>query len=152
MQRILLATDGSSAASEATAEAIGLARELDLPLFAVSVEESVLPLRTYHGSTEVVAKLERLEAARVRRVLADTARAAAAAGVICEAAPARGLVVDAICRLAEEHGARVVVVGDGGRHGIRRATHGNVASRLSRRARCPVLIVPRRPSARKELS
>lgn len=48
----------------------------------------------------------------------------------------------AICELADEVGAAVVVLGSRGHGGLRRAILGSVSDHVVRHAPCPVLVVP----------
>jgi len=52
-----------------------------------------------------------------------------------------GAAGPAICALAEELPASVIVIGSHGRGGLRRAMLGSVSDHLVRRAACPVLVV-----------
>jgi nucleotide-binding universal stress UspA family protein len=59
---------------------------------------------------------------------------------VVDAAPAT-----AICEVAEEVGADLILVGTHGRTGVRRALLGSVAEKVVREAACPVLVMrPRR--------
>jgi uncharacterized protein YeaO (DUF488 family) len=55
-----------------------------------------------------------------------------------------------IVNLAEEIGAGLIVLGSRGRGGIRRALMGSVSDSVVRHAHCPVLVVRREKSERKE--
>ncbi len=54
-----------------------------------------------------------------------------------------------ICRLADEVGADLIVIGTHGRTGIRHALIGSVAERVVRHAKRAVLTVPLRPAKRR---
>jgi len=84
MKPILLATDGSPYAAEATLEAFQLARRLGAPLLAITVANIVVPPYAYDGYAEAVRKLMDIEDERVSTVLAETKAAADAAGLECE--------------------------------------------------------------------
>ena len=52
-----------------------------------------------------------------------------------------GDAADALIEVAEKVGATMIVVGSQGMHGAQRIRLGNVANKVSHRARCNVLIV-----------
>jgi Universal stress protein UspA and related nucleotide-binding proteins len=143
MKPILLATDGSPHAAEATFEAIELARKLEAPLLAITVTNIVVPPYVYNGYGEAVQKLLEVEDERVSAVLAETKAAAGAAGLACETVRTSGPVVQEICELASARGARAIVVGAHGWGPIRRAVHGSVSQELVHDAPCAVLVVRR---------
>lgn len=147
---ILFATDGSPSATEAQHEALELARALDAPLLVVSVAHATLPTVGYsvYGYSEIVAQLRRAERARVEALLAETADAAATAGVECSTEAGDGVAVDEICRIAAERRARLIVVGSHGWGAARRLLSGSVSTGLVHSAPCPVVVV--RPAARAE--
>src|SRR5581483_4079329 len=76
MNTILLATDGSPSALEATREAIRLADELNARLLIVGVEHVTVPAYGYYGYGEVYNDLLSGEHVHVQRVLADAAHEA----------------------------------------------------------------------------
>lgn len=141
MRPILLATDGSPSAAEATLEAIELARTFDTGMIALSATHVVAPVYAYHGYAEAVARFQQLEEERIADVLLQTAAAAKAAGVDCETVSASGPPVAEICKTAREHGARMIVVGAHGWGPVRRMLYGSVSTGLLHAAPCPVLVV-----------
>lgn len=144
---ILFATDGSPSAAEAEREALELARALDAPLLVVSVAHAALPAVGYigYGYTNIVAELSEAEHHRIEKLLATTAATACAAGVSCLTVAADGFAVEAICRIAAERDARLIVVGSHGWGATRRLLSGSVSTGLVHSAPCPVLVV--RPHA-----
>lgn len=54
-------------------------------------------------------------------------------------------VATVLSRAADELEADLVVLGTGGRHGVRRVLLGSVAESFIRLSRVPVLLVPRAP-------
>jgi nucleotide-binding universal stress UspA family protein len=140
MKPILLATDGSPSAAEATREAIELARALEAPLVATAVEHVSAPSYGYYGYAEIFGELRKAETARVHAVLEEVASRAEAAGVACETVPLEGVVVDAICRLAHERDAAMIVVGAHGWGAVRRLVFGSVSLGVLHEAPCPVLV------------
>lgn len=141
MKPIVLATDGSPSAAEATLSAVELAKALGAPLVAVSVEHVLVPAYGYFGYSDVVAELTKMERAHVRGTLEQTRTIAAEAGLACETVPCSGPVSDAICRTAREVDARLIVVGARGWGPIGRALHGSVSTAVLHEAHCPVLVV-----------
>jgi nucleotide-binding universal stress UspA family protein len=142
MKPVILATDGSISASEATLEAIDLARAFDVPLVAVSVEHVTLPSYGYYGYGEIVTELTRIESEHVDQTLERVRTAAAEAGVECETVHGTRPVVDQICSAARKRDARLIVIGAHGWGPVRRALHGSVSTAVLHQAPCPVLVVP----------
>lgn len=146
MKPIVLATDGSPSAAEATLQAVELARTLDAHLIAVAVEHVTLPGGAgYYGYADLLTQLAQVEAERVEAALAQACGIAGEAGVLCTAVHVRGSVADEICRVATRRGAQMIVIGAHGWGPIRRVLHGSVSTAVVHEARCPVLVVPGRP-------
>ena len=111
MKPILLATDGSPSAAEATLEAIELATALDAPLVAIAVPHVTVPTYGYYGYAEIVSQLTKAENEHVAKVLTQVKEIAAASGVECDTITGEGRVVDEICRAARDRNARLIVIG-----------------------------------------
>lgn len=141
MKPIVLATDGSPSAAEATLSAVELAKALDAPLVAVSVEHVLIPTYGYFGYSDVVAELTKMEQAHVQKTLEQAHAVAAEAGLDCETVACSGPVADAICRTARQLDARLIVIGARGWGPIGRALHGSVSTAVLHEAHCPVLVV-----------
>lgn len=141
MKPIVIATDGSPSAAEATLEAVALARALGTTLVAVAVEHPPYPGAGYYGYAEVLAELAKGEAIRVEQTLAQTSAVAAEAGVDCDVVHARGSVADEICRVASMRKARMIVIGAHGWGSVRRMLNGSVSTAVAHQAKCPVLVV-----------
>lgn len=141
MKTILLATDGSPAAREATSEAVRLVEELDGRLLIVGVEHVAVPAYGYYGYGDVYLELLRGEHVHVQRVLADAAEIAEETGIDYETLALSGDVVEAICETARNREARLIIVGSHGWNALRRAVFGSVSAGLLHRAPCPVLVV-----------
>ncbi|HKU58195.1 MAG TPA: universal stress protein [Gaiellaceae bacterium] len=144
---ILLATDGSPSAADATLEALELAKALDATLIAVSVEHVTVPAYGYYGYAEIHEDLLAAEKAHVLGVLAETARLAEDAGVECETVARSGSVGGEICRLARERDVRMIVIGAHGWGAFHRLVFGSVSTGVMHDAPCPVLVVPGTPIA-----
>jgi nucleotide-binding universal stress UspA family protein len=140
MKPIMLATDGSPSASEATREAIELARVLETPLIATAVEHVVSATYGYYGYAEIYAELRKAEAERVGTVLDEVAALAREAGVECETVALEGPVVEKICGLARERHVAMLVIGANGWGTVRRLVFGSVSLGVLHEAPCPVLV------------
>jgi nucleotide-binding universal stress UspA family protein len=141
MKPIVLATDGSPSAAEATLKAVELARTLEAPLVVVATEHVELPSYGYFGYAQIYAEAAQMERKHVDRTLAQTEKIAEEAGVDCEVEHMTGPVVDAICDVARERDAQMIVIGAHGWGLIRRTIHGSVSTGVMHQAHCPVLVV-----------
>lgn len=142
---ILLATDGSPSAAEATLEAVELAKAVDTSLVVVSVENPPLLAGTgFYGYGELLVEIRKAEHERIEAALSQALAVAAEAGVPCEGIHGgdEASVADQICRLAATRKARMIVVGAHGWGAMRRVLHGSVSTAVVHLARCPVLVVP----------
>jgi len=140
MKPILLATDGSPSAAEATREAIELARLLGAPLIATAVEHVTAPSYGYYGYAEVYSELRKAEHEHVCDVLEAVAEKASDAGVGCTTFPREGIVADEICTLARDRDAAMIVIGAHGWGAVKRLVFGSVSQAVLHDAPCPVLI------------
>ncbi len=141
MKSIVLATDGSPSATEATLRAVELASALDATLVAVAVEHVNVPAYSSYGYADVVGELAKLEHDHVDDVLVRAKAVATAAGVHCELVHASGTVSEKICAVAAQRQARLIVIGAHGWGVVRRLLHGSVSSAVMHEAPCPVLVV-----------
>jgi nucleotide-binding universal stress UspA family protein len=142
MKPIMLATDGSPSAQAATAEAIGLAQALDVPLVVASVAHDTTPMYGgYYGSPEIAAELRKVQLDHVAEVLAAVAQQATDAGVPCTTLSLEGLRGQVLCSAARDRDARLLVVGAHGWDRIGRLIHGSVSTYVLHHAACPVLVV-----------
>ena len=139
---IVLATDGSPSATEATLWAVDLAHRLEAPLAAIAVEHVEIPAYAYFGYAEVVRDLRRIVDEHLDATLDQVAAVAREHGVICDVEHAHGSVVEQINRFARDVDAQMLVVGVHGWGPVARAFHGSVSSALLQHAPCPVLVVP----------
>lgn len=141
MTPIMLATDGSPSAEEATSEAIDLAARLELPLIVVSVAHDSTPGCGYYGYTEIAAHLRKIELDRIGMVLEAVEARAEDAGVEVETLALEGVAGRELCRVAAEHDARLVVIGAHGWGRLGRLIHGSVSTYVLHHATTPVLVV-----------
>ena len=147
MKPIVLATDGSPSAAEATLNAVELARMLGAPLVAVAVEHVDVPSYGYFGYAEIFSELSKMEREHVDATLSQAKAVATEAGVDCEGVHCTGLVSEQICKVAQQRKAQMIVIGAHGWGPIRRALHGSVSTAVLHEALCPVLVVRGGPDA-----
>jgi nucleotide-binding universal stress UspA family protein len=142
MKPIVLATDGSPSAEAATCEALDLALALEAPLLVVSVAHTVLPAYGgYYGYGAIATDLHQAEAQHVKEILAEHEDRALAAGLTCETVGLDGQAAEEICRAAQAHDARMIVIGAHGWGAMGRFLHGSVSTYVLHHACCPVLVV-----------
>lgn len=143
MKSIMLATDGSPSAEDATREAIELASELRVPLTVVSVAHAEVPFVGYYGYayTDVINELREAAREHVERVLATVRERATAAGVAGETVALTGMPGEEICKAAEDRDVRLIVVGAHGWGRMGRMIHGSVSEYVLHHAEKPVLVV-----------
>lgn len=140
MRSILLATDGSPSAAEATRVAIDLAVQLDAELIVACAEEFSLPY--YDGYSFVDSeKMRSAEIERVDSVLAAVETEATRRSVSCALVHLVGLPAEEICAEARSSHAEMIVIGAHGWRAISRFLHGSVSTEVVHRAACPVLVV-----------
>jgi nucleotide-binding universal stress UspA family protein len=141
---IVLATDGSPSAAEATLEAIALASALDAPLVVISVDHpsGFAGGEAFYGNADVLLELPKIDHERLEAALAQACAAGQEAGLECESVDAgdEATVADQICQLARR--ARMIVIGAHGWSPVSRVLHGSVSTAVVHWAHCPVLVVP----------
>jgi nucleotide-binding universal stress UspA family protein len=135
---ILLATDGSPSARQATTFAIGLAVATGWRLQVITVWTvptmmfGELPAESWQGIAEAAEKA-------AQEYVDDAVADARACDVEAEGTIAQGDVVSRICHAAKN--ATVVVAGAHGWGTVKRLVFGSVSSSLLHEAPCPVLVV-----------
>lgn len=140
MNTILLATDGSPSAAQATAAAIDLAAATGAPLHVVTAWSA--PVSSYDTLPLLIGpELIEAEHDKARETVARAV--AQAAGVAATPEVREGFAVDAICEAARDTGASLVVVGAHGWGPLRRLVFGSVSRGVLHHAPCPVLVVRR---------
>ncbi len=139
----LLATDGSDQSIRAARRAAELLRSADqLTLLTVVTEIPGDDAGGFEGSVYTPEEMERVwdaELAEAREELERTAAALTTARV--EKRIEVGDVARTICRVAEELGVDVIVVGSHGRTGLGRLFLGSESEHVVRHAPCPVLVI-----------
>lgn len=141
-ERIVVGTDFSPAAEGALARAVELARPgatidavhcFHVPLLSLTTAADAVPVEGYDS-----LRAELLADAHAHGDAALAAHAAAPVTIrfhLKEESPR-----EAVCDLAEQHHADLVVVGSHGRRGLRRVLLGSVAEAVVRHAPCSVLV------------
>ena len=129
--------DDSEGAQRALETAIDLARPLGESLVVAFAAQP--PGRSvgdeYRTHLEVLEELG-------RAITGEAVARATEAGVAAEAVVADRKVVDLLLDLADEHGARAIVVGTYGESPLRGAVLGSTPHKLLHLSRVPVLAVP----------
>lgn len=135
---LLVATDGSDAASLAVEHAIGLAERLDATLYGVAVVET----RTAYDNDIVDPdEAERRLRERAEASLAALEETADDAGIHVETVLRAGVPHEEIVAYADEWGVDAIVVGSRGRSEFKRALLGSTVDGVTRLATRPVLVV-----------
>lgn len=141
---VLLCTDGSDVSIDALRSALPLLAPADRTVL-VTVESSVSPDTTtgtgFTSSESAPDLSDQIETSGDRvakQILDSTVDALGLGGVELRAIVGRPGY--AICELAEELPASVVVIGTSGRSGLRRAVMGSTSDHVIRHAPCPVLV------------
>lgn len=148
MKTIVFATDFSEQAEHAGAYAVMVARRLGAELLCVhaSVYHDVHPDAYELSTGHIEGFREELQRELVRRrmLLETMVEGAGRQGVRASHEVVEGRAAEAICQVAADAGADLIVVGSHGRTGLKRFLLGSVAERVVRLASCSVLVA-RRP-------
>jgi nucleotide-binding universal stress UspA family protein len=133
---VVLGFDDSDGSRAALAVALEIARRLDEPLHVAFA--AAPPTMVGEEAREHRHALEEMGGA----LLEEAVAAAGAAGVQVEAHLAPERPVDLLLRLADEHDARMIVVGTYGESPLRGAILGSTPHKLLHLSTRPVLAVP----------
>jgi len=145
MQPILVATDGSPAATEAAEKAIELAQALDAPLVLATVwQVSYEPIGI--GFSPVIPDLDAVGSKEAQEIVDRAAAPVRAAGLAHETLVRRGSPAQEICAIADAEDAQLIVLGSHGWGAMRRAIFGSVSTSVLHHAGRPVLVVPPSPA------
>jgi nucleotide-binding universal stress UspA family protein len=141
---VLLCADGSALSTAALLAGVGLVGP-GADYLLVTVVEPVDPMLAtgsgFAGGTMTPDELGELEVTRRQQAAAMLAEVAADLGMPDVATRALvGHPGPAVVRLAEELGARGIVLGSRGRGGLKRALLGSVSDHVVRNAPCPVVV------------
>ncbi len=136
IKKILLATDGSIPAIQATEYSVALAKVMGAKIKAVFVESD-------DGIfTDGIIDKESLKESHPSSAGLEVAQLYAKKNnVVCETVVIRGSIVKAIIKAAEDYGANIIIVGNTGRTGLRRVALGSVAEAVVKNSRIPVLVL-----------
>lgn len=142
MRVILVATDGSRAASAALDEAIALAAETGDGIAAITVWRALQgDFGLAYPSTAMLNDLLDAERTHAEAALGDAAARAEAADVRIKTRLTTGDPAERICAYAEEIDARLIAIGTRGYGTVASLLLGSVSNAVIRRASCPVLVV-----------
>jgi nucleotide-binding universal stress UspA family protein len=144
---VLVATDGSDDAISAARQALALLSHADAVVVVCVVEEP--PAATaglesgFAGGVADPVEVQAAWTAAEEEAQAAIERTVAVmtGDATVERVVESGPPGPAICRLAEERGVDVVVVGSRGRGAVRRALLGSVSTHVVHNAPCPVMVV-----------
>ena len=140
MKPVMLATDGSPTAEEATRKAIELAKLLGAPLVIVTAWD--IPYSTLgYAAVPVIPDLDKVGKEQADKVTSEAATQARAAGVEVQVITLRGFPVEEICLVAEKYEPQLLVIGSHGWGPIKRMVFGSVSTGVLHHASCPVLVV-----------
>ena len=140
MNPIILATDGSPSAADATTQAVELARATGAKLIVVSVWHA--GLTTYSASlTGGLPESKRAAKEQACEAAGAAVEVARAAGIEAESFVLEGDAVHRICESVADTGASLLVVGSHRFGRVRRLIPGSVSTALLHHAPCPVLVV-----------
>jgi nucleotide-binding universal stress UspA family protein len=141
--KILLATDGSEEARQATQAAAELSKETGSEVHIAYVLPSPSELRGHHlYSQEVMRSVLEQAEGEARSFLEEQAKqVGASGGKVAETHLRAGEPDKEIVRLSEQLGVGTIVMGSRGLGGLRRALMGGVSESVVRHAHCPVFVV-----------
>lgn len=151
MKTIVLATDGSPSAAQATAAAIEVAQATGAPLHVVTAWS--IPASAFgFAPVTIVPEVADAERTRAEQAAASAVELAEAAGIAVTAELRHGLAVEEICAAAGEADASLVVVGARGWGTLKRLVFGSVSTGVLHHAPCPVLVVRGTDTAEEQLA
>jgi nucleotide-binding universal stress UspA family protein len=141
-KQVVVGTDGSSRARAAVDAAVAVARGDGATLHLVHAVK--LPSRSAIGSPELAGVVVTADADAERaahELLAGLRDECRDVGVECHVHVSPKPAAEALCSVATEVGADVIVVGNKGMKGMSRVL-GSVPNAVAHKATCAVLIVP----------
>ena len=142
-RKILVAVDGSAAATKGLREAVRLAKSEEAELVIYHVVDEFYAFATPEASFAAMDIVPTLRDAG-KRVLAKAAAVADKQGVKAKAVMREtvgGSAADAIVREAKKQRVDLIVLGTHGRRGVRRLVLGSDAEQVVRTSHAPVLLV-----------
>jgi nucleotide-binding universal stress UspA family protein len=141
--KILLATDGSAEARQATQAAAELSRDTGSEVHVAYVLPSPTQLRGHHlYSQEVMHSITERAEEEGRSFLEDQAnQVRSSGGKVAETHLRAGEPDKEIVKLSEDLGVGTIVIGSRGLGALKRALMGGVSESVIRHAHCPVFVV-----------
>jgi nucleotide-binding universal stress UspA family protein len=141
--KILLATDGSEEARQATQAAAELSKDTGSEVHVTYVVPSPRELRGHHTYSREVMRsvLEQAESEARSFLEAQAKQVGESGGKVAETHLRAGEPDKEIVKLSEELGAGAIVIGSRGLGAVSRALMGGVSESVVRHAHCPVLVV-----------
>lgn len=133
---ILVPTDGSATAVEATKVAIGLAKRLGSDIVALYVSPGRIEEPMEYDEIQQLEGIKHSSAG-----LDVAARLGMRNGVSVRTLHREGAIGREILDAVDELGVQLIVMGTEGRTGLKRFTLGSVAQSVMKEARIPVLVV-----------
>ncbi len=147
MKGIVVATDGSAAASAALDEAIAIAKGTGDHLAVITVWRALQgDFGLAYPSGALLNELLDAERDHAEATLAEAVELGAAAGVTVETHLLTGDPAQTVCRFAKEHDARMIAVGTHGYGTMMSLLMGSVSGDIIRGAHCPVLVTHTSPT------
>lgn len=137
-RRLLMATDLSERCEEMVARGIEIARALDASIDLVHVRQSCsdLTLEGHSGGHPGVAFQS------IDRALVETTQRIIDSGVSCQGTSLAGNPSREILAHARKTASDLILLGGHGHGGIVHALLGGVATRITKRAPCAVMVIP----------
>jgi nucleotide-binding universal stress UspA family protein len=139
VRTVVLGTDGSESAELALEWAIDIGKFREAAIVVVCAFDSPRSFRK-RGSLYLQEARDSLEA-EAKEIVADAVNRLQAEGVEATGVAIEGAPHDAILSTADDRGADIIVIGRGGRPGVREYLMGITAERVIRHARVPVFVV-----------
>ena len=140
--KILVGVDGSSYSDRALAFAIDLSKKYGASVTIIHVIAS--PLFAFEGM--VVAQPEKRLQEEGKQILIKCKELARSMGVEVDTRLVTGHPAEEISRVANEEGYDLLVVGNRGLSRVKAFLLGSISERVTRFAKCPVLIVKPPPT------
>jgi nucleotide-binding universal stress UspA family protein len=140
VETVAVGTDGSETAAKAVAAAFELAERFGAKVVVLSAFQGSTgpPAPRLSGTTSEHSDWSSNAAEQVERILAVAEESAAERGLEVSSAMEEGEPGDVLVRLAERHGADVLVVGN---KGMERRVLGSVPNTVTHKASCSVMVV-----------
>lgn len=142
MSEIVVATDGSPAASAALGEAVAIAQSTGDRLAVITVWRALQgDFGLAYPSEAMLNELLEAERGHAEATLAEAVRRARQGGILVTTRLATGDPAECICAYSAEIGARLIAMGTHGYGAVASLLLGSVSHEVVRKAPCPVLIV-----------